>query len=145
MRIRLNFSALRLTTKREYAIRFIVGGTVTALAGVISKKLGPGIGGMFLAFPAIFPASATLVEKHEKEKKEEEGLKGVRSGRVAAGYDASGAAMGSAGLFVFAVLVWRLLAVYPAWAVLTGAAFVWLAVSLAIWRILAKGGKDPTR
>ena len=28
---------------------------------------------LFLAFPAIFPASATLIEKHEKEKKEREG------------------------------------------------------------------------
>jgi hypothetical protein len=31
--------------------------------------MGPRVGGLFLAFPAIFPASATLVEKHEKQKK----------------------------------------------------------------------------
>lgn len=36
---------------------------VTALAGVIAKHYGPVIGGLFFAFPAIFPASATLIEK----------------------------------------------------------------------------------
>ena len=45
-------------------------GLITAVAGIIAKQFGPGIGGLFLAFPAIFPASATLIEKHEKQKKE---------------------------------------------------------------------------
>ncbi len=55
----------------DYAIRFLFGGLITVAAGIIAKRFGPGIGGLFLAFPAIFPASATLIEKHEKEKKEE--------------------------------------------------------------------------
>ena len=38
------------------------------------QRWGPGIGGLFLAFPAIFPASATLVEKHEKQKKNRAGI-----------------------------------------------------------------------
>ncbi len=37
-------------------------------AGLIANKWGPGVGGLFLAFPAIFPASVGLVEKHEKQK-----------------------------------------------------------------------------
>ena len=45
--------------------------------GIIAKKFGPGMGGLFLAFPAIFPARATLVEKHEKEKKQQAGMEGV--------------------------------------------------------------------
>ena len=49
---------------------------MTVLAGVIAKKFGPVVGGLFLAFPAIFPASATLIEKHERERKERKGLKG---------------------------------------------------------------------
>jgi len=35
------------------------------------------IGGLFLAFPAILPASATLIERHEKEKKESLRLHGA--------------------------------------------------------------------
>jgi len=50
---------------------------VTAVAGIIANKFGPAIGGLFLAFPAIFPASATLIEKHEKEKKEKQGFEGA--------------------------------------------------------------------
>jgi hypothetical protein len=36
---------------------------MTAIPGWIASKYGPVVGGLFLAFPAIFPASATLVEK----------------------------------------------------------------------------------
>jgi hypothetical protein len=30
--------------------------------GLLAKKFGSTVGGLFLAFPAIFPASATLIE-----------------------------------------------------------------------------------
>ena len=69
MTIKADPAALRKTTWQEYAIRFVAGGLVTVMAGLIAKKFGPGVGGLFLAFPAIFPAAATLIEKHEKEKK----------------------------------------------------------------------------
>ncbi len=73
MRIKVDPSVIGQTRWYEYAIRFLFGGLITAVAGIIAKKFGPVIGGLFLAFPAIFPASATLIEKHEKEKKEREG------------------------------------------------------------------------
>lgn len=92
-------------------------------------------GGLFLAFPAIFPASATLVEKHEREKKEEKGLKGIERGKQAASQDAMGAAMGSLGLLIFAVLVWLLLPEYKVVLVLIGAGIAWLLVSCAIWAL----------
>jgi uncharacterized protein DUF3147 len=57
----------------EYAIRFVLGGLMTVAAGLVAATWGPLIGRLFLAFPAIFPASATLVEKHEREKKEKSG------------------------------------------------------------------------
>ena len=78
-------------------------------AGLIANKWGPGVGGLFLAFPAIFPSSATLVEKHEKQKKQQHGLDGTIRGREAAGLDAAGAAIGSIGLIALAVAVWRLM------------------------------------
>jgi hypothetical protein len=85
-------------------------GLITPIAGVIAKQFGPAVGGLFLAFPAIFPASATLIEKHEKQKKEKRGLHGVPRGREAASMDAAGAAMGSIGLLQFAL---NCLALHP--------------------------------
>ena len=67
MKISLDLSALGKTKWYEYALRFAFGGAITVAAGLIANKWGPGVGGLFLAFPAIFPASATLVEKHEKK------------------------------------------------------------------------------
>src|SRR5215469_16085164 len=71
MSVSVNFSALRRTKWYEYTARFLFGGAITALAGLLAQHFGPVIGGLFFAFPAIFPASATLVEKHERAKKTE--------------------------------------------------------------------------
>jgi hypothetical protein len=134
MRIRADLSALRQTKWHDYAVRFLFGGFITALAGIIAKKFGPGIGGLFLAFPAIFPASATLIEKHEKKKKESLGLNGSARGRIAASVDAAGSSIGSIGLFVFALVVWQFVQRDRAWIVLAGATLMWLAVSVAVWQ-----------
>ena len=72
MKIKLDTSGLRQSRWYEYLARFLFGGTVTALAGLIAKRFGPEIGGLFLAFPAIFPATATLIEKHEQQKHEKQ-------------------------------------------------------------------------
>src|SRR5258708_33239840 len=101
MQIKVDVSTLGQTKWHDYAVRFLVGGLITVVAGIIAKKFGPGIGGLFLAFPAIFPASATLIEKHERQDKESLGLEGAARGRSAASIDAAGSSMGSIGLFVF--------------------------------------------
>jgi hypothetical protein len=106
---------------------------ITAIAGIIAKEYGPGIGGLFLAFPAILPAGATLIEKLEREKKEARGLTGTVRGREAASVDAAGSAIGSIGLFVFALLVWRFMPNHKAWLVLTAGTISWFAVSVLIW------------
>jgi hypothetical protein len=98
MAVKLKLSALAEGHWYEYAIRFVLGGAVTMLAGWIATEWGPMIGGLFLAFPAIFPASATLVEKHECERKENAGLRGAKRGRDAAALEAAGAALWSIGL-----------------------------------------------
>jgi uncharacterized protein DUF3147 len=90
MQIKVEPSVLRQTKWHEYAVRFFVGGLITAIAGVIAKEFGPAVGGLFLAFPAIFPASATLIEKHEKKRKQQLGLQGIDRGREAASADAAG-------------------------------------------------------
>ncbi len=135
MQIKIDASGIGESKWYEYAIRFLFGGLITAVAGIIAKKFGPSIGGLFLAFPAILPASATLIEKHEKEKKEEKGLVGTRRGRKAASVDAAGSAMGSVGLLVFAAIVWQFAPLYSTWIVLTGATLAWLTVSLLIWYV----------
>jgi hypothetical protein len=136
MTIRIDLAQLRRTKWREYAIRFVFGGLITAAAGFIARRYGPAIGGLFLAFPAIFPASSTLVEKHETQKKRRAGLHGVIRGREAAALDAAGAASGCIGLAGFAFVVWQLLVSYDEWIVLGGAAILWLGVSGLCWRIL---------
>jgi hypothetical protein len=74
--IRFKPSALKETRCHEYVVRFVLGGFATVVAGIIAGHLGPETGGLFLAFPAIFCASATLIEKHERERKEKKGLRG---------------------------------------------------------------------
>jgi hypothetical protein len=132
-KIQVDLSALRRTKWYEYGMRFLFGGAITAITGIIAKKFGPEVGGLFLAFPAIFPASATLIEKHEKQKKERKGFNGTKRGRLAAGVDAAGAALGCGGLLVFALLVWKLLPGHTSWMVLAGATLAWLAAAVAIW------------
>jgi hypothetical protein len=106
VKIKIHVAALRRSKWYEYLIRFVFGGTVTALTGIIAKRWGPEIGGLFLAFPAILPATATLIEKHEQQKKQSAGKKGKLRARAIAGVDAAGAAMGSVGLVAFAIIVW---------------------------------------
>lgn len=135
MRIKVDLSTLGQAKWHDYAVRFLFGGLITAVAGIIAKKFGPGIGGLFLAFPAIFPASATLIEKHERAKKESLGLNGAGRGRSAASIDAAGSSMGSIGLFVFAFVVWQFMPGNRAWIVLAAATLLWLGFSMAVWQI----------
>jgi Protein of unknown function (DUF3147) len=135
MRIHANPSALAATKWHEYAARFLFGGLITAIAGIIAKEFGPVIGGLFLAFPAIFPASATLIEKHEEEKKQREGFNGTKRAADAVSLDAAGAAIGSVGLAIFAMLVWLTIPNHSASLVLSIATVAWLAVSLLGWAL----------
>src|ERR1700720_3542845 len=115
MRVHFDISALKATKWYEYALRFLFGGAITVITGVLAGHYGSVFGGLFLAFPAIFPASAALVEKHERQKKQRTGIKHTIRGRQVAGVDAAGAALGSLGLSAFAYLIWKLL---PLWNVL---------------------------
>jgi hypothetical protein len=68
MIVQFKLSALRQTRWHEYLVRFVLGGVITVIAGLIAARFGPVVGGLFLAFPAIFPASATLIEKHVRKR-----------------------------------------------------------------------------
>jgi Protein of unknown function (DUF3147) len=136
MKIQVDTKGLKDTTWYEYALRFIFGGAMTVVAGLVAKEFGPTLGGLFLAFPAIFPAGATLIDKHEKEKKERAGLQPGYRGKYAVALDAAGATMGAIGLTIFALLVFKLLSGdTPAAVALLSSAVVWFIASVLIWRL----------
>lgn len=138
MNVSLNLGALAKTKWYEYLVRFAFGGAITVIAGILAKHFGPVFGGLFLAFPAIFPASATLVAKHETQKKNNAGIATSSRGRQAAALDAAGAALGSVGLAGFALTVWKLVLRYNSVFVLLGATAVWLALAILSWLIWKK-------
>jgi hypothetical protein len=133
MIVSISTSGLKRTKWWELLLRFVVGGLITALAGLLAKKFGPGFGGLFLAFPAILVCSVTLVEKHERKRKQQKGMRGMIRGRLTAGADAAGAAMGSIGLISFAVCVWKLLPDHSTWLVIGGATLLWAVVCVSVW------------
>lgn len=124
--------ALRQSRWTEHALRFGLGGLATVLAGAVAGIWGPATGGLFLAFPAIFCASATLIEKHERKRKEHNGLPGRARGREAAALDAAGASLGSTALAVFGVCVWLLAETSPTLSLCVGA-LAWLLVAVSVW------------
>ena len=67
----------------EHALRFLFGGLVTVGAGLVAHRWGPGIGGLFLAFPSILPASLTLLKRHDGRKEAVAGARGARIGAIA--------------------------------------------------------------
>jgi F0F1-type ATP synthase assembly protein I len=93
------------------------------LTGLISSRYGATIGGLFLALPAIFCASATLIEKHEIRRKRKAG--------------AAGAALGALGMLAFAIvfasMVERSIAV-----AFIGASLAWVATSGVAWCVRRK-------
>lgn len=139
MTIALSTSGLKRARWWEYAIRFVLGGLVTIVAGLLAKKFGPSFGGLFLAFPAILAASSTLIERHERQRKEAKGMRGTYRGRHAAGADAAGAAMGSVGLIAFAGVVEKLLPGHRPWFAILTATLTWAAVAPLVWFLWKRG------
>jgi hypothetical protein len=114
----------------------LFGGVVCVAAGLIARRFGPGVGGLFLAFPAIFPAGASMVEAHEKKHKARAGFDGTNRGRTVAGVDSAGAVLGSVGLVGFALTCWICLPSLSAAATFALAVLVWLALSITSWLLL---------
>lgn len=118
-RVEIDLKALGKNTWKGYTIRFVFGGVITFITGIITTRFGPVVGGLFLAFPAILPASLTLVKKHDGEEK--------------AGADALGSIAGTFGLAAFGGVVWGLADRLSAWQTLLCAAAAWTVVGLSLW------------
>ena len=138
MIVNAKLASLNGIKPHEYVVRFLFGGAVCVAAGLIAKRFGPGVGGLFLAFPAIFPAGASMVEAHEKKHKARAGIDGTNRGRTVAGLDAAGAALGCIGLAGFAMTCWICLPRLGTAPVFALASLVWLTMSVAAW-LLRKG------
>lgn len=138
LNIQVDARAVRRTRPHEYLLRFVFGGLITAIAGLIAMWKGPVLAGLFLAFPAILPAQATLIEKHEIQRKHRAGLHGTMRGRTIASIDAIGASMGSLGLIAFGAITWKMLPHFPAWLVLAVASIAWFSVAFTAWWLRKK-------
>jgi hypothetical protein len=138
MIVDINLASIKTTKLHEYAIRFFFGGLVTAAAGFIAMRYGPVIGGLFLAFPAIFPASATLIESHEKLAKQRAGYDGTKRGRIAAGIDATGTFLGALALLLFAFVLYRFLPSHNPTLTLVTASLTWLILSIFLWLLVKR-------
>jgi len=134
MIVKVSFSSLKSGHWYEYIFRFALGGAATVATGLISSHFGASLGGLFLALPAIFCASATLIQKHEERRKRSAGLDGRRRGQEAAALDAAGAALGSIGMAGFAFSFWLLVERQTLLAFAVGLV-MWTAVSIAVWWI----------
>jgi hypothetical protein len=113
----------------EYVVRFAFGGAITVLTGLVGHRWGPWVAGLFLAFPAILPASLTLVKQHD--------------GRSQAVEDARGARLGSVGLWAFAGIVIVLADRTASPIVLAVATLGWLGVALGLWFLHDRGTPSP--
>ena len=109
---------------RDFALRFAFGAGIAVAAGVVGAIAGERIGGILLGFPAILPASLTLIER--------------KDGRHEAAVDATGAILGSIALIVFAAVAAGSLARLSAAAALPMAAVVWLAVALGLYALAVR-------
>jgi hypothetical protein len=102
---------------RDLLVRFAFGAMISFAAGIISIVVNPVAGGMFLAFPAILPATITLIEKRE--------------GTDEAVADTQGSVIGAGGLVFFALTVGLLLPRTDAPVALLAAFVAWLLASFA--------------
>jgi hypothetical protein len=109
----------------EIAIRFAFGAGIALVAALVGAVFGPRAGGLFLAFPAVLPATLTLIERKE--------------GTTKAWADASGGTLGAVGLAAFALTAGLLLRWNPLAALLI-ALLAWAVVSGGLYFLFRETG-----
>lgn len=133
VRIGCDFSKLGKTKPTEYLTRFLFGCALTLIFSLTAKWAGPIVGGLFLAFPGIYPPGSSFVEKKEEERKEEAGLHGTARARALASAHAVGASAGAIGLLAFASILWLGLPHLGLALSLVAGTLAWLVVSGCAW------------
>ena len=136
--VSFDFGKLRGTRASSYLSRFLFGCALTLAVSLTGMWGGAVIGGLFLAFPGIFPPGISYVEKKELERKQAAGMHGTRNARALASLHAAGASEGAFGLMAFAAIVWLGLPRFGLWKSLTAATIAWFAASYAAWWLREK-------
>jgi hypothetical protein len=119
--VSIDLGKLGQSKPADYVIRFAFGASIAAAAALVSMRFGPRVGGLFLAFPAILPATLTLLEKKE--------------GKAKACADASGGVLGAAGLAAFAAVALVLLRHTAPLLALGVALIAWIVVAVGLYFI----------
>lgn len=124
----IDLSGLKKVKPRDLAIRFAFGATIAVIAGIASLTLGSAAAGPLLAFPAILPATLTLMEKEDGESKTI--------------HDLQGSVLGAVGMCAFAVVAWVLLGRLPLLIALLIALVAWAVTSGGLYLIWASYLRD---
>lgn len=111
----ISSSGLHDVRPRHLVIRFAFGATVSAVAAVLALVVDPRFAGIFLAFPAILPATLTLIEEEESTQE--------------AKHDDVGAILGASSLVVFGAITWWLVPEVGAAPALAVASVGWLVAA----------------
>ncbi len=116
---------------RDYAVRFAFGAAIALVAGLLGMWFGPKFGGVFLGFPAILPASLTLIQK--------------KDGKEQAAIDSEGAVFGAIAFVVFAVVVALVVTHWGVVATVVVGLVIWTVVAVALYAIArAVLHREPT-
>lgn len=107
---------------RDYAVRFVFGAGIALVAGLLGMWFGPKFGGVFLGFPAILPASLTLIQKKE--------------GKEQAAIDSEGAVLGATAFVAYGVVATALVVRIGVVPTLIVALIVWSAVAVALYALV---------
>lgn len=108
--------------RKGMAVRFVAGALTSIASGGVTLALGPRVGGILLAFPAILVASLTLIQKEEDTAEARE--------------DARGAIAGGVALTVFAIVFTVVVDHVSGALALVVAAASWAVVALGLYRAL---------
>lgn len=127
----MRLDALRKLRVRDLTTRFVFGFVVSVLAGLVTLMAGDRAGGLFLAFPAILPASLTLINERE--------------GREEATVDVSGAVFGGIALASFAAVSWQLSGRTLLAITQTLAAVTWVGTAGALYLIARRVSRRRNR
>ncbi len=115
----VDFGAIKKHSFDDYATRFAFGAGISAAAAIVAAVFGAKVGGVLLAFPAIMPASLTLIEK--------------KDGREKAAINAYAAILGSVALVAFAIVAGYAFKHFAGAVALLLAAAAWMAVAAVLY------------
>lgn len=121
-RITIEPSRLRDCDAKSLAVRFAFGFLISVAVGAIGLVAGDRVAGLFLAFPAILPASLTLIAEQDGEDE--------------ARVDAAGACFGGLGLAAYGAASWFLLPRVAPVAAELGALVAWGVIAFGSYLVV---------